>query len=406
MVRQPINLMKPTVTGVTRRELVRNWPASLLGFFAVSLLFVAPAPRAHAGGGPQNTLVVVNARSAASLEVANEYQRLRRIPEVNMVYLPVANTTVFYSGGDLVRMIPISAFRANVLGPVLSHIRTQGLAGQIDMVVFSTDFPNKVDAAAEVAAGSGGSLPRCSLTSAMAFGDLIEAPGTAGNLVKRSLYSFRQYALDAGDPATFTTNITHQISWNPSVPSRYYVSTLLGWTHAYGNTVEEIKANLRSATDADGSQPNGTVYIDYNSDLRSNLRKPQFPAARAELLALGVNTIIMSNNPAPYSLVNKANVIGAVMGAPAPVIPAGSSFLKGAIAEHLTSWAGVLDNNDGGQTRATLWLASGVAGTAGMVTEPADPSDTPDKWPAVRMHAQYARGCSLGEAFYQSVTLP
>ena len=377
-----------------------------LGALAVVGLLLAAGGRAWAGGGPQNTLIVVNSRSAASLEVANEYQRLRGIPEGNIVYLPAANTAVFYAGGDLLRMIPIATFRANVLAPVLGHIRSRGLAGQIDMVVFSTDFPNKVDATLEAGGPIGASLPRCSLTSAMAFGDLIEAPGSGGNLVKRSMFSFRQYAFDAGNPATFTTNLTHQTSWNPAVPSRYYVSTLLGWTHAYGNTVDEIKTYLRSATEADGSQPNGTVYIDFNPDLRSNLRKPQFPAAKAELLSLGVNTIILSNNPAPFSLVGKANVIGAALGAPSPVIPAGSTFLKGAIAEHLTSWAGVLDFNDAGQTRATLWLSSGAAGTAGMVTEPADPVDTPDKWPAVRLHAHYARGCSLGEAFYQSVTLP
>ena len=71
-------------------------------------------------------------------------------------------------------MIPIATFRANVLAPVLGHIRSRGLAGQIDMVVFSTDFPNKVDATLEAGGPIGASLPRCSLTSAMAFGDLIE----------------------------------------------------------------------------------------------------------------------------------------------------------------------------------------------------------------------------------------
>ena len=397
--------MKSPSTGAIHHRKGRTWPASWLGFFTASLLFAASAWRANAGGGPQNTLMVVNARSATSLEVANEYQRLRRIPEENVVYLPATNTAVFYAGGDLLRMIPVATFRTHVLAPVLRHIRTRGLTNQIDLVVFSTDVPHKVDATAE-AGPLTPSLPRCGLTTAMAFGELIEAPGSATNLLKQVMHSFRGYELDPGNPNTLTTNVTFQRSWHPTVPSRYRMSMMLGWTHAYGNTPEEIKAYLQNAVSADGTQPMGTVYIDHNPDLRSNLRKPQFPATVAELTALGVPTVVISNNPAPWSLVGKSNVIGAAMGAPSLVIPSGTTLLKGAIAEHLTSWACVLDNNDAGQTRATLWLTTGAAGTAGLVTEPMDPEDTPDKWLGVRMHAHYRRGVSLVEAFYQTVKIP
>ena len=62
--------------------------------------------KAFAGGGPQNVLVVVNGSSQSSLEVANEYQRLRNIPERNVFYLQSSNTAAFYTGGDLRRIRP------------------------------------------------------------------------------------------------------------------------------------------------------------------------------------------------------------------------------------------------------------------------------------------------------------
>lgn len=209
------------------REFARGFFLSTVCLVVLAFFWLGPVAAAWAGGGPQNVLMVVNARSATSLEVANEYQRLRRIPEENVVYLSATNTAVFYSGGDLLRMIPVATFRTHVLGPVLRHIRTRGLTNQIDLVVFSTDIPHKVDATAE-AGPLTPSLPRCGLTTAMAFGELIEAPGSATNLLKQVMHSFRGYELVPGDVNTVTTNVTHQRSWHPTVPSRYRMSMMLG----------------------------------------------------------------------------------------------------------------------------------------------------------------------------------
>ncbi|OQW95728.1 MAG: hypothetical protein BWK77_06980 [Verrucomicrobia bacterium A1] len=82
---------------------------------------------------------------------------------------------------------------------------------------------------------------------------------------------------------------------------------------------------------------------------------------------------------------------------------AGSTFMPGSLVESLTSWSGILDASAYGQFRMTQHLGLGVAGTSGSVTEPYAISG---KFPAARMHAHYARGCSLGEAFYQSVSTP
>ncbi|MFM8978995.1 MAG: hypothetical protein ACKOSS_00800, partial [Planctomycetia bacterium] len=48
---------------------------------------LACATAAEAGGGPERTVVVVNADSPVSLQVAHAYARRRGIPAQNLVYL-------------------------------------------------------------------------------------------------------------------------------------------------------------------------------------------------------------------------------------------------------------------------------------------------------------------------------
>ena len=50
------------------------------------------AGEARAGGGPETTVVVVNADSPSSLRLANEYVRLRRIPASHVCRIPGVGT--------------------------------------------------------------------------------------------------------------------------------------------------------------------------------------------------------------------------------------------------------------------------------------------------------------------------
>jgi len=72
--------------------------------------------------------------------------------------------------------------------------------------------------------------------------------------------------------------------------------------------------------------------------------------------------------------------------------------LPGAIAESLTSYGGHFDH--GGQTKLTEFLRHGAAGSSGAVQEP---WSIQAKFPVPLLHAYYADGCSLAEAFYQSI---
>ena len=102
----------------------------------IVLLWVLQFSSAWAGGGPETTLVVVNAASPISLAIANVYVRMRDIPESHVVWLddvPAADS------------IDIKEFRSRIWKPIRSYISDHHLQGQIDTIAYSGDFPYRVD---------------------------------------------------------------------------------------------------------------------------------------------------------------------------------------------------------------------------------------------------------------------
>lgn len=188
-------------------------------------------------------------------------------------------------------------------------------------------------------------------------------------------------------------------STKPQRGARYLLSTVLAITAGRGNSVEDALASLRRSSAADGTKPTGTVYFLRNGDIRSTTREWAFEAAAKKLKMLGVNAVI-EDGVLPQQ---KTDVAGAVIGIADFDWPkSGSSMLPGAIVEHLTSFGGVMTKG-AGQTPLTEFLRHGAAGSSGTVTEP---FAIQAKFPNAFLHVHYASGCSLAEAFYQSVTGP
>ena len=188
-------------------------------------------------------------------------------------------------------------------------------------------------------------------------------------------------------------------STEPQRGARYLLSTVLAVTAGRGNSVEDALTNLRRSAAADGMKPTGTVYFLRNGDIRSTTREWAFEAAAKKLKTFGVNAVI-EDGVLPQQ---KADVAGAVIGIADFDWPkSGSSMLSGAIVEHLTSFGGVMTKG-AGQTPLTEFLKHGAAGSSGTVTEP---YAIQAKFPNAFLHVHYASGCSLAEAFYQSVTGP
>jgi hypothetical protein len=480
------------------------------------LIFAVLTETAHAGGGPENVLVVVNGDSPISLTIANAYVALRDIPPEHVLWLrdiPYPET------------ISIDTFRRRIWQPISEFITRNRLEKAIDIITYSADFPYAVDFSDDVKARK---LPDveyrgrvASLTGVTYFArrvangdpyylafngnryfrrklsapsylpreatkvesqiqreaekalrdknfqaavehcqtlvrsfpehggfrhDLARAYAAAGQptlamtaleqavdhgwtnsletrtdpyfAVLRDNPSFRQLLLrmeQGNGPFQSAHGFSSQYEWtgaNQPVKSftsdsldSYYLSTLLAYTGSYGNSVPEVKNYLDSAAASDGTRPDGTVYLLVNHDVRSETREPLFLETVAELKKRGHRAEILSQGESGQDgnlPRNKGDVIGAVVGSASfSWKSSGSRLLPGAIAESLTSYGGVLER--GGQTKLTEFLRYGAAGSSGAVAEP---FSIQAKFPVPLLHVYFADGCSLAEAFYQSVEAP
>ena len=175
---------------------------------------------------------------------------------------------------------------------------------------------------------------------------------------------------------------------------------MLGITSNYGMSVEETIAYLKRSAGADGTKPPGTIYYCKTGDVhRSGTREPAYAAALAELKKLNIRAEVVTGKLP----IGKKDVAGLLTGTRNFDWKGSQSvILPGAICENFTSYGGMFSANDN-QQRLTDFLRGGAAGSSGTVVEPyALAHKFPD--PFIQVH--YARGCSLAEAFYQSVASP
>ena len=203
-----------------------------------------------------------------------------------------------------------------------------------------------------------------------------------------------------------TSGFRSSVGWlptgQPTVPEkglRYLLPVVLAQTSGRGLSVAESIANLRRSISADGSHPKGTVYFMENGDVRSTTREWGIARAAEKLQSLGIAASV-ERGVLP---IGKNDVAGAVVGiADFDWAKSESAILPGAICEHLTSFGGALEEG-AGQTPLTAFLRAGAAGSSGAVTEP---YAIQAKFPTPFIHWHYAQGCTLAEAFYQSVAAP
>jgi len=385
-------------------------------------LWAGIAAGAVAGGGPENLLLVVNRKSTRSLTIANHYVRLRRIPAGNVLTLtwdPKTETT------------DVETFRKQILAPVLTALRKRQLFRQIDYVVYSSDFPWGIELKGDVKEflqapqhpgrpksdrspapdENGSKQPRQwpkllsqvgSITGLTYLLQPVIARSPAyfqlnGNWYFRRPTPAQEDAPTLGFKSSYSFGPGGELVDSPG--RRYLLSMMLGVTAGRGNTVEEVLDYLRRSAAADGLRPRGTIYFVQNRDVRSRVRDHEFPEAVRALKKLGVDAEILEGKVP----VNKQDVQGVTLGtASFNWKSSGSTILPGAICEHFTSFGGVM-RKDAGQTPLSEFLRYGAAGACGTVTEP---FAIPAKFPSAMVHVHYARGCTLAEAFYQSVAGP
>lgn len=377
-----------TMAGGARRRV--RWASKLL----LALLVAVVPLSARAGGGPENVLLVVNASSPGSIEVANAWIKLRNIAPINVLMLP-------WEGSR--EAIPIGTFREELLRPILQAIDGRRLSSQIDQIVYSTDFPWRIDFKDELPAELVGhdNLTSASLTGLTMQYAAVMARQPAYLQVGSNLY-WRPLT-DDGVPRG-TQGFRAWYGWGSSGEvleaggPRYLLATMLGVTDGEANTVAEVVSALASAATADGTSPAGTIYLAVNSDVRSTTRSHDFVAIVKELARYGV----LGERFEGTLPVRKKDVAGLMTGTPNfDWDKAASTMVPGAICENLTSYGGIFAKS--GQTNLSEFIRAGAAGSSGTVIEP---FALQDKFPHPAMHVHYVRGACLAEAFYQSIRAP
>ena len=349
----------------------------------------------HAGGGPENVFLVVNAASGDSIAVGNAYAALRGVPPINVLFLD-------WKGSR--QSVDIAEFRRSILTPIKSAIDARRLAPQIDMIVYSCDFPWRIDFAGALPKelAESDKFPSGSLTGLTTLHAAVES-GLPAWLDPASNRYWRPLG-GSGVPEE-TVGFRSWYGWGPQGEIleaggvRYLLSVTLGVTDGRGNTVPEIVRYLSSAAAADGTRPKGTVYFVTNADVRTRTRSGVFVDTIRQLRELGVAADAVEGTLP----VGKRDVAGLMTGTAEFDWPrSGSTIVPGAICENLTSFGGIFTPS-AGQTPLSEFLRAGAAGSSGTVIEP---YALQPKFPHAAIQVHYARGASLAEAFYQSVHSP
>jgi hypothetical protein len=346
-----------------------------------------------AGGGPENVLLVVNVNSEASKTVANYYIDLRKIPPTNVFYLN-------FPAGRV--SIPSNIFEKLILSPIFKEIEKRKLSKQIDCVVYSCDFPWRVDFKKQFASENLGRsfTPMCSLTSATYLYAFVQQHRKEMFGLNANFYAAPfdpLVVVSRAFRANYRWSLGGKRAGQEGLP--YMMSAMLGVNTVPGNTVDEIAWYLQRAVPADGSAPGGTIYFAANKTIRSKVRDQDFPAAVRLIQLTGVRAQIVQE----FFPQNRPDMAGVTCGH-SNVNPAGSGsrFLPGAFCDNLTSSGGQF-LPDKRQTVISEFLRIGAAGACGTVIEP---TAIPQKFPNASLHVHYVHGCSLAESFYQAVASP
>jgi uncharacterized protein (TIGR03790 family) len=369
-----------------------------------AVLFWLVSARAFAGGGPQNVLLLVNSNSEASQTIANHYIRLRHIPASNVVYLD-------WKGSPGTESAII--FRDNILVPAFVAIENRRLAPQIDYIIYSSDFPWRIDLRPLFPKQQFRPefQPSASINGATYLAEFIFAQSPA--VVSPDANRYIPGPVDpnlgnckslAGVP---TRGFRSRYTWDkngkktndPQQGPHYFLSTMLGVTRARGNTVEEVVNYLQRSAQADGNPPRGTIYFMWNRDVRSLSRDKCYAGVAAQINAAGAHAVVQQGRLPTGA----KDVAGLMIGTPDfNLVKDGIKILPGAICDNLTSEGGIM-SVDAGQTPLSEFIRRGAAGASGTVVEP---TSLQAKFPLASLQLHYVRGCSLAEAFYQSVSGP
>ncbi len=341
------------------------------GRLAGVLVFSALAGRLWAGGSGLNVVVVVNQNSSNSVQLGNYYCEKRQVPPQNVLRTSWTGGNVSWQKSD---------FQSVILNPLLAMLTARQLRTQTDYVLLSMDFPYRVETG-----GGLGVNGTNSTTSALFYGFKADyppqiipgscsLPDASSNAYAGSECVFRSVA-----PGSSRTN---------------FLAVMLT-----SSNLDQAKLVIDEAVAGDGTFPTQTVYLAKSSDVFRNLRYPLFDNAVFNTRLRGNCSVQRTTGDPAYSY---GAILGLESGWGNPYVIGNSTFVPGGLADILTSWSGTLFENSG-QINLLMLLGYGVTGCYGTVIEPCDYLP---KFPSPQNYFYQARGFSMAECYYQSVTNP
>jgi uncharacterized protein (TIGR03790 family) len=161
-------------------------------------------------------------------------------------------------------------------------------------------------------------------------------------------------------------------------------------------SLDQARALIDRGVRSDGQPQRGTAYLVTTTDTRRSVRTAQYPLGQR--MGYELHFPVVSGD-APQ---NPTDVMFYFTGATEVAALEKWGFVPGAVADHLTSFGGVLVNSS--QMSSLRWLEAGATGSYGTVVEPCA---FPGKFPNVAvLMAHYLAGESLIEAYWKSVAMP
>lgn len=334
---------------------------------------------AHAGGTPENALLIIDPLSPDSLHVGNYYWHARTLLPNAVLYLDPDATNY-------------PAWVSTVQPGFLGELTQRTSRSHIDYAIITPGNSFYVSAPSLLSDGCW-PVNRFSISAAFTISQ-ISSIVLAGTLPSTSQ---NRYAGISAAPRWFDSETSYS-SGEPSTASNaraYFIGCMLGYSGTRGNTIPEILSMIDRSVAADGTRPTGTfAFMNNTADSARNVRATSYGPVITAMPGFGYPAVQI-NGTLPTG---GEHCLGLMTGFSNADIAGGAfTLLPGAFADHLTSFAATYD--EGGQTKVSEWIRKGASGTSGAIEEPCNYLA---KFPHPRLHAYYAQGMSLGESFLRS----
>lgn len=308
-------------------------------------------------------VVVVNSNSPNSLQLGNYYCEKRGVPPQNVL-------RINWTGGN--KEWTKDELNTVLRGPLNAMLASRQLTNQVDYVLLSMDIPYFVSTITDGYNGATSTLFYGFKPDTRSLDTCPVAPGSA------SLYAASEAIFRQKPPVSATSN-----SW---------LAVMLT-----SSNLAQAKALVDRGCASDGTFPTQTVYLAKSFDVNRNIRYLNFDDAVFNTRLRGNYSMQSTNISSNYGL---GTMLGFQIGRQQFTVY--GDFVPGAIADNLTSYSGDLFGSPD-HTRVLEFINAGATASYGTVAEPCPYLE---KFASPQIYFYQARGFSIAECYYQSVTNP